>query len=111
MSNIPTFMGATARPGERSTTQAPASAGELRSGPGAAALLAAGIGSAAVGIFALLGDAFKGIASFFNFYNPTGPLSGVSTSAIVVWLAAWYVLSRRWIDVDVDVRKVSIAAV
>jgi hypothetical protein len=85
-------------------------AGEVRSGPGAAALLAAGIGSAALGVFALLGDAFKGMAGFFNFYKPTGPLSGVTTSAIVVWLVAWFLLARRWEGVDVDTRKVSIFA-
>ena len=85
-------------------------AGELRNGPGAAALLAAGIGCAAMGIFALLGDAFAGIGRLFNFYNPTGALSGVSTSAIVVWLVAWYVLARRWGEIDVDMRRVSVAA-
>jgi hypothetical protein len=87
-----------------------ADVGELHSGPGAAALLAAGIGSAALGIFALLGDAFKGVASFFNFYNPTGPLSGVTTSAIAVWLVAWYFLATRWEGSDVDLRKVSVVA-
>ncbi|MBU5769334.1 hypothetical protein ICN56_32645, partial [Pseudomonas aeruginosa] len=49
---------------------------DLPNGPGAAAILAAGIGCAALGVFALLGDAFPGIASFFKFYMPTGPLSG-----------------------------------
>jgi hypothetical protein len=68
----------------------------LPNGPGAAAILAAGIGSAALGIFALAGDAFASINSLFTFYGPTGGLSGVSTTAIVVWLAAWFVLARRW---------------
>ena len=65
-------------------------------GPAAAAILAAGIGCFAVGLFALAGDASKAIAHFFTFYTPSGPLSGVTTSAIVVWLLSWFALSRQW---------------
>lgn len=83
---------------------------DVPSGAGAAALLAAGIGCAALGAFALLGDAFKGIATFFKFYMPTGPLSGVTTSAILVWLASWFALHKAWADRDVAINKVSIAA-
>lgn len=83
---------------------------QLHNGPGAAALLAAGVGCAVMGIFALLGDAFKSAAHFFNFYNPTGPLSGVSTSAIVVWLLAWAILSKRWAKTDVNLQNVSVVA-
>ncbi len=83
---------------------------ELPNGPAAAALLAAGIGCATLGVFALLGDAFPGIASFFKFYVPTGPLSGVTISAIAVWLASWFSLDKAWADCDVALDKVSIAA-
>ncbi|AOJ04255.1 MULTISPECIES: hypothetical protein [Burkholderia] len=79
-----------------SHTNAPASVDVLPNGPAAAAILAAGIGCFAVGLFALAGDAFRSIAHFFTFYKPTGPLSGVTTSAIVVWLLSWAVLSRQW---------------
>lgn len=82
----------------------------LPTGPGAAAILAAGIGCAALGVFALLGDAFKGIAAFFNFYNPTGPLSGVTTCAIAVWLASWFVLDKVWATKDVPIGKVGTIA-
>jgi hypothetical protein len=83
---------------------------ELPNGPGAAALLAAGIGCAALGLFALLGDAFPGIAKFFTFYKPTGPLSGVTNSAIIVWLVSWYGLNRAWAKREVALGKVSVAA-
>ena len=83
---------------------------DLPNGPGMAAILATGIGCAALGIFVLLGDAFKGIATFFTFYTPTGPLSGVTDSAIAVWLAAWYVLAKIWSGRDVSVHRVSIIA-
>ncbi|MCR4301628.1 MAG: hypothetical protein NUV51_08455 [Sulfuricaulis sp.] len=83
---------------------------DLQNGAGAAAILAAGIGCAALGVFTLLADAFNGIKSFLNFYNPTGPLSGVTTLAIVVWLAAWFVLAKKWNGRDVAMQRVSVVA-
>jgi len=83
---------------------------ELPNGPGAAALLAAGIGCATLGVFTLLAEASKGINTFFNFYVPTGALSGVSTSAIVVWLVAWFGLHRAWAEREVAIARVSIVA-
>ncbi|KVG21974.1 hypothetical protein [Burkholderia ubonensis] len=74
-------------------------------GPAAAAILA-GIGCFAVGLFALAGDASKAIAHFFTFYKPTGPLSGVTTSAIVIWLLSWFVLSRQWGKTSVTLGRV-----
>jgi hypothetical protein len=93
-----------------STNTSSSSTKDLPNGPGMAAILAAGMGCAALGIFAFLGDAFKGIGQFFNFYNPTGALSGVTDTAIVVWLAAWYVLAKRWRGRDVAVGQVSVIA-
>lgn len=83
---------------------------DLPNGPGAAAILAAGIGCAALGILALLGDAFNGIKSFLTFYNPTGALSGVSSLAIIVWLASWFVLAQKWKDRDVSMTRISTIA-
>jgi hypothetical protein len=83
---------------------------ELPNGPGAAAILAAGIGSAALGVFAFAADAMPMIRRALIFWPPTGPLSGVTTVAIVVWLAAWYGLARRWGSRDVNIVLVSVAA-
>ncbi len=82
----------------------------IANGPAAAAILAAGIGCFAVGLFAVAGDASRTIARFFTFYTPTGPLSGVTTSAIVVWLIAWYALSRAWHGRKLGMLKVNLAA-
>lgn len=82
----------------------------LPNGAGMAAILAAGIGCAALGLFAFLGDAFQGIGVFFTFYTPTGPLSGVTTSAIIVWLATWYVLAKIWGGRNVAVGRVGLIA-
>ncbi len=68
----------------------------MPNGPGAAAVLAAGIGCFALGAVSVLADKAPALARVLNLYRPTGPLSGVSTTAIVVWLAAWAVLHYYW---------------
>lgn len=83
---------------------------DLPNGPAAAAILAAGTGCLALGVFALAGDASPTIARLFTFYRPTGPLSGVTLSAIFVWLIVWHVLSRRWSDKSVAIGRVNLAA-
>jgi membrane associated rhomboid family serine protease len=73
-----------------------ASATSLRNGPGAAAVLAAGIGSFALGLLDVIADKIPSIKTWMNFYNPTGALSGVTTCAIFAWLAAWAIFEMRW---------------
>jgi hypothetical protein len=85
-------------------------AGTIPNGLGAAAILAAGIGCAAVGILALAGDASDAIGKWLNFYNPVGTLSGVTTVAIITWLVVWFVLSRLWGGKTVAIDKVNLAA-
>jgi hypothetical protein len=98
------------------TLQKPAGAREggtvdaIPTGPGAAAILAAGIGCAAIGILALAGDASETFGKWLNFYNPTGKLSGVSTLAIIIWLASWLALSRAWATKTIPMVKVNVAA-
>jgi hypothetical protein len=70
--------------------------GPLPNGPAAAAVLAAGIGCFALGLLTVLSTAFTPLANVLQFYQPTGPLSGVSTLAVVVWLIAWLVYHWLW---------------
>lgn len=70
--------------------------GSLPNGLGAAAILAAGIGWFAFGLFDLTGQAWPVVRAAFNIWKPSGPLSGVSTAAIGVWLLAWLLLAVRW---------------
>ena len=44
------------------------------------------------------------------FYKPTGPLSGVTTTAILIWLVAWGILDWRWRNRTVGVRRISVIA-
>jgi hypothetical protein len=84
--------------------------GRLPNGPGAAAILAAGIGSLALGVFAFVGDAWRTIGQSFILWPPVGALSGVTTGAIVIWLLTWFGLGRRWRARDVNLTTVNVAA-
>lgn len=79
-------------------------------GGGAAAVLAAGMGSFLLAIFAILADDSDIIKSALIFYKPTGPLSGVTTCAIVLWLASWAILDARWRNRSVALAGISATA-
>lgn len=70
--------------------------GAPTNGSGAAALLAAGIGAFFLAVLSVMADHSPALKSHMIFYRPTGPLSGVTSSAILVWLAVWAVLDARW---------------
>nr|WP_294503557.1 hypothetical protein [uncultured Rhodopila sp.] len=82
----------------------------LRNGPGAAAILSAAIGSCAFGVFAFAADAVPAINHALAIWKPSGALSGVSTAGIAVWLAVWFVLSRRWASRDISLLWVNLAS-
>lgn len=65
-------------------------------GSGAAALLATGIGVFFLAALSVIADHISAVKSSMIFYRPTGPLSGVSSLAILVWLVVWVVLDARW---------------
>ena len=79
-------------------------------GSGAAAILSAGIGSFAVAILAIVADQSVALKSLFTFYKPTGPLSGVTTIAILMWLLAWSILEWRWRKRTVALQPIIVTA-
>jgi len=79
-------------------------------GKGAAAIMAVAVASVTLGVFTLAGDAVPAAAVFFNVWKPTGPLSGVTGLTILVWLAVWWFLSRRWAARNVNFHRVNLAA-
>jgi hypothetical protein len=83
---------------------------DLPNGSGAAALLAAGIGCFMVAFFAIAADRSPSIKSLMIFYKPTGPLSGVTTSAIVVWIICWAFLDLRWRRRTLSLPRINTAA-
>jgi fluoride ion exporter CrcB/FEX len=78
----------------------------LPNGFGAAAILAASIGCLLLGILTVAGDASKSFARHLILCRPTGPLSGVTTLAIAIWLLAWALLSRRWSGRNIALRPI-----
>jgi len=91
-------------------TTTPAAPNLTPNGPVAAAILACGLGCFLLGILAIAADGSKSLAAALNFYNPSGPLSGVTTVAIAVWLIAWAILAARWKDRTFGFAKVAAAA-
>jgi hypothetical protein len=83
---------------------------ERTNGSGAAAILAAGVGAAALGVLAVAGDQSAVVKGWMNIYRPTGPLSGVTTVAILIWLGCWGVLEWRWGKRSVAVGRVCVVA-
>ncbi|MFZ0594760.1 MAG: hypothetical protein WAM39_30155 [Bryobacteraceae bacterium] len=75
----------------------------LTNGSGAAAIFSAGVGCFVLAVLAILGDKSALIQRSLVFYKPTGPLSGVTTVAILVWLVTWAILECSW-------RKKTVAA-
>lgn len=69
-----------------------------KEGPLAAALLASGIGSAALGLFSLLTAALAPLRDALSHYSSVGPLSGLTLIPMALWVAAWAVLHTKWRD-------------
>jgi hypothetical protein len=98
------------RHGEEAAKTGEETGSEIPNGAAAAAILSAAAGCCCVSVFGLWGDAIPALARFFNFYNPTGPLSGVTTTAIVIWLLGWSILSRSWGGKSLPMGKINAAA-
>jgi len=85
-------------------------AGALPNGPGAAAVLASGFGCFALGVLSVAADKSHTLKTMLNFYPPSGPLSGVTTCAVAIWLVAWALLEWRWRKRDVAMARMNTAA-
>lgn len=79
-------------------------------GSASAAILAAGIGAFVLAALSIAADKVISIKRLMVFYKPTGPLSGVTTSAIFAWLVAWAILNARWRDRSVAAARVNTVA-
>jgi hypothetical protein len=61
-------------------------------GPISAAIIAAGIGALALGLFTTLAEANETIKGWLELTTDVGPLGGKTIFAVVVWLVAWVIL-------------------
>lgn len=82
----------------------------MPNGSGGAAILAGGIGMFAVGVLAIAADKFVLLGKLLVFYPQTGKLSGVTCTAILVWLLSWAILEWRWGKRDVTLARVNAIA-
>lgn len=94
------------KPNNAASTNAPA----LTNGSGTAAILAAGVGTFALAVFACAGDKSAAVKNSLNFYKPTGPLSGVTTAAILTWFFTWGILEWRWRNRSVAAGRITAIA-
>lgn len=84
---------------------------EMLNGGGAAAVLAAGAGSFVLAMLAIAAGHISQFRQELIFYRRTGPLSGVTTCVVVIWLAIWAILHLRWRNRTVAIGRISILAV
>jgi hypothetical protein len=73
-------------------TSSAAQAGERPSGPVAAALLAAGVGSLVLGIIVVWAEASESFAKSLAYDDDVGPLAGKTIWGVVAYLVSWLVL-------------------
>ncbi len=78
----------------------------LPNGPAAAAILAAGVGSLALGLITTVDEAIEGLAQHLTLNDGVGDLSGKSLVAVVAWLGSWLVFHFLWRDRRVDFGRV-----
>lgn len=74
-------------------------------GPVSAAIIAGGIGSAALGFFTTLAEANEDAKEWLQWDDGVGPLSGKTGMAVIVWLVAWAVLHVVYRGKAVESRK------
>ncbi len=82
-------------------------------GPVSAALLAGGIGSAAMGVVTLLVelDPKGAFASALVWSKPVGNLSGKSSLAIIAFFLSWVILHFIWKGKETNFSRISMIAI
>lgn len=78
----------------------------MPSGAAAAALLAAALGSATLGVVVPLSEAAPGVKAALALSAGVGPLSGKVAAATLVWALLWIVLHVRWRAREVNLSRV-----
>jgi uncharacterized membrane protein YdbT with pleckstrin-like domain len=80
------------------------------SGPAAAVVLAAGLGSFTLGLLSVLTAASSAVSSALTFSERVGDLSGVTTITVVVYAGAWALLALRWRRANPPLMRIATAA-
>ena len=81
---------------------------ERPDGPGAAVMMAAGIGIFVLGLFTLLSEASIPIHDWLEsleFGRGVGPLAGKTINGTIGFFAAWIILGMAWRTKELDLRR------
>lgn len=99
-----------ARPAAVDATDQPAAELARPSGPAAAVVLAAGLGSFTLGLLSVLTAVSPSISSALTLSDRVGDLSGVTTASVAVYAATWGLLAIWWRRADPPLMRVAGAA-
>jgi len=80
----------------------------IDNGIAVAALFGAGIGCLVLGLLTLLTKVSSTIENALDLYAPTGPVSGITTLAVIVWLVVWAAMHILLRNRQIDLHKVYI---
>ena len=83
---------------------------KIQDGSAAAAILAAGIGLAVLGIVSAMAEAIASFSAILVWSKPVGALMGKTLIGIIAWLVSWVILGRAWKDKDVKFRPVLVVS-
>lgn len=81
---------------------------EKPDGPGAAAMLAAGVGVCTLGVLTTAAEANEDVKAFLEDFQGSvgvGPLAGKTTLTVIVWAVVWIVLGLMWKTREIDLKK------
>ena len=74
----------------------------IPNGAAVAAILAAAIGSAVLGLIIPISEFLPAFKNALNWYGPVGPLMGKTSVSVIAYVITWIVLHRAWKDRDVE---------
>lgn len=80
--------------------------GKIKNGAALAAILAASIGCAVLGINVILCEVSAGYKDLMTWSVGVGPLSGKTLVATIVWIVAWFVLNRQLKDRELPTKPI-----
>src|SRR5215207_4452803 len=75
-------------------------------GAAVAAILAAAIGCAVLGLIIPFSEFLPALKNALNWYNPVGPLMGKTSVSVIAYFIAWLVLHRAWKDREVEFARI-----
>ena len=87
-------------PGDLPLDEAAPLAAPIPNGAAVAAILAAAIGCAVLGLIVPISEALPAFKNVLNWWDPAGPLVGKTSVSVIAYFASWFVLHRMWKDRD-----------